>query len=197
MISTSFNSYASLAIFFILSVLFCFFFFFEHETIYTSRVLAVFDFYCRREACNLTGCENHQNSDSISFTLWGFSSLLTLQYGAWHVYKLCLVLLLLFVDLPVPDFHFQLKKKKTREKSRRKSNIVQLSRWRDSFSSALCSILSKSTLFQPMTTCVISELYYKIMRKQSADCGMSNFFMYLISLVSHFLQSIPCDLVIR
>ena len=69
MIRTSFNSYASLAIFFILSVLFCFFFFFEHETIYTSRVLAVFDFYCRTEACNLTGCENHQNSDSISFTL--------------------------------------------------------------------------------------------------------------------------------
>ena len=110
MISTSFKSYASLAIFFIISVLFCFFFFFEHETIYTTRVLAVFDFYCRTEACNLTGCENLQNSDSISFTLWGFSSLLTLQYGAWHVYKLCLVLLLLFVDLPLPDFHFQLKK---------------------------------------------------------------------------------------
>ena len=70
MISTSFNSYASLAIFFIISILFCFvFFFFEHETIYTSRVLAVFDFYYRTEACNLTECENHQNSDSISFTL--------------------------------------------------------------------------------------------------------------------------------
>ena len=70
MISTSFNSYASLAIF--SSFLFCsvfFFFFFEHETIYTSRVLAVFDFYYRTEACNLTECENHQNSDSISFTL--------------------------------------------------------------------------------------------------------------------------------
>ena len=94
------------------SFLFCsvFFFFFEHEIIYTTRVLAVFDFYCRTEACNLTGCENLQNSDSISFTLWGFSSLLTLQYGAWHVYKRCLVLLLLFVDLPLPDFHFQLKK---------------------------------------------------------------------------------------
>ena len=50
MISTSFNSYASLAIFFIISILFCFFFLLEHETIYTSGVLAVFDFYYRTEA---------------------------------------------------------------------------------------------------------------------------------------------------
>ena len=33
------------AIFFIIPVLFCFVF--EHETIYTTRVLAVFDFYYR------------------------------------------------------------------------------------------------------------------------------------------------------
>ena len=33
------------AIFLIIPVLFCFFF--EHETIYTTRVLAVFDFYYR------------------------------------------------------------------------------------------------------------------------------------------------------
>ena len=38
--------------------------------------------------------------------------------------NLCLVLLLLFADLPVPKFHFQLKKKKTKEKSWRKSDIV-------------------------------------------------------------------------
>ena len=42
-------------------------------------------------------------------------------------------------------------RKKAREKSRKRSDIVQFGRWRDSFSSALCSILSQSTLFQPMT----------------------------------------------
>ena len=47
--------------------------------------------------------------------------------------NLCLVLLSLFANLPVPKFHFQLKKK-TRENSRRKSDIVQFGRWRDSFS---------------------------------------------------------------
>ena len=46
MISMNFNSYASLAIFFI-SFLFCSAFFFEHETIYAIRVLAEFDFYYR------------------------------------------------------------------------------------------------------------------------------------------------------
>ena len=45
MISVSFNSYVNLAIFFIIPVLFCFVF--EHETIYTTRVVAVFDFYYR------------------------------------------------------------------------------------------------------------------------------------------------------
>ena len=42
LISMKFNSFASLAIFFIIPVLFCFVF--EHETKYTTRVLAVFDF---------------------------------------------------------------------------------------------------------------------------------------------------------
>ena len=43
MISMNFNSYASLVIFFIIPVLFCFVF--DHETLLTIRVLAVFDFY--------------------------------------------------------------------------------------------------------------------------------------------------------
>ena len=47
-----------------------------------------------------------------------------------------LVLLLLFPDLPFPNFHFQLKEK-TREKSRKRSDMVQFGRWRDSFSSML------------------------------------------------------------
>ena len=45
MISMNFNSYALLVIFFIISVLFRFVF--EHKTLYTTRVLAVFDIYYR------------------------------------------------------------------------------------------------------------------------------------------------------
>ena len=43
MISMNFNSYARL--FFIIPVFFCFIF--EHETLYTIQVLAVFDFFYR------------------------------------------------------------------------------------------------------------------------------------------------------
>ena len=43
MISMNFNNNASLVIFFIISVFFCFVF--EHKTLYTTRVLAVFDIY--------------------------------------------------------------------------------------------------------------------------------------------------------
>ena len=43
MITKNFNSYANLAIFFIVLVLFCFVF--EHGTLHAIRVLAVFDFY--------------------------------------------------------------------------------------------------------------------------------------------------------
>ena len=83
------------------------------------------------------------------------------NYGTRHVYKPWFGFgLLLLADSLVPKFHFQLSKK-AREKSRKRSDIVQFGRWRDSFSSALCSILSQSTLFQPMTARVISKLYYK------------------------------------
>ena len=44
-ISMNFNSYASLVIFFIITVLFCFVF--DYETSLAIRVLAVFDFYYR------------------------------------------------------------------------------------------------------------------------------------------------------
>ena len=48
-ICMNFNNYASLVIFFIISVLFCFFFF-EHWILYTIWVLAAFDFhYCIRK----------------------------------------------------------------------------------------------------------------------------------------------------
>ena len=45
MICMNFNSSASMVIFFIIPVFFCFVF--EHETLYTVRVLAVFHFYYR------------------------------------------------------------------------------------------------------------------------------------------------------
>ena len=84
-----FNSYASLAILFIILVLFCFVF--EHETIYTALVLAVFDFYYRTYACNLTECENLQNSDCPFPLLFEDFRLCSrynnVNYGAWHVYK--------------------------------------------------------------------------------------------------------------
>ena len=63
--------------------------------------------------------------------------------------------------LPTRSFRNFILSKKAREKSRKRSDIVQFGRWRDSFSSALCSIFSQSTLFQPMTARVISKLYYK------------------------------------
>ena len=77
MISMHFNSYASLAIFFI-SFLFFPHFFFEHEPIYAIRVLAEFDFYYRTSACNLTERENLQYSDRPFRFVFGFSSLLML-----------------------------------------------------------------------------------------------------------------------
>ena len=46
MICMNFNSDASMVIFFIIPIFF-FCFVFEHETLYTIRVLAVFDFYYR------------------------------------------------------------------------------------------------------------------------------------------------------
>ena len=84
-----FNSYASLAILFIILVLFCFVF--EHETINTALVLAVFDFYYRTYACNLTECENLQNSDCPFPLLFEDFRLCSrynnVNYGTWHVYK--------------------------------------------------------------------------------------------------------------
>ena len=89
MISMNFNSCASFALFFIIPFIFCFVF--EHETLYTIRVLAVFDFYNRPKACNLTGRENLQNLDcTFCFLFEDFrlcSRYNKVNYGAWHVYK--------------------------------------------------------------------------------------------------------------
>ena len=56
--------------------------------------------------------------------------------------NLCLVVLLLHAGSLVSKYHFQLKKKKAKEKSWKRSDIIQFGRWCDSLSSALCSILS-------------------------------------------------------
>ena len=117
-----FNSYASLAILFIILVLFCFVF--EHETIYTALVLAVFDFYYRTYACNLTECENLQNSDSLRIFV-SAHVIITSITAPGMFKKLCLVLLMLFADLTVPKFHFQ-KKKKNMEKSPGYGTIRQM-----------------------------------------------------------------------
>ena len=52
-------------------------------------------------------------------------------------------------------------RKKTWEKSRKRSDIVQFGRCRDNFSSSVCSALSQSMLFHPVTARIISELCYK------------------------------------
>ena len=122
MIRMNFNSYISLAILFIIPVLFCFVLFcsvlfcfvFEHETVYTIQVLAVFDFYYRVQACNLTECENIQNSRTLpfDFSLMIFVSahvVITSITAPGMFTNLCLVLLLLSADSLVPKFHLQLK----------------------------------------------------------------------------------------
>ena len=129
------------------SLLFCIF---EHETIYTIGVLAVFDFYCCTWACNETGDQSNRAWKPpklglpISFPLWGFSSPVTFtQVTALSKFtNLCLVLLLLLAGSLVPKFHFKrLTKKKAWEKSGKWSDVAQFDRWRDSFSSALCFTL--------------------------------------------------------
>ena len=115
-----FNSYASLAILFIILVLFCFVF--EHETIYTALVLAVFDFYYRTYACNLTECENLQNSDCPFPLLFEdfrlCSSYNNVNYGTWHVYKTLFGCSNAICRLDCSEISLSKKKKKHGEKSR-------------------------------------------------------------------------------
>ena len=134
-----FNSYASLAILFIIIVLFCFFF--EHETIHTALVLAVFDFYYRTYACNLTECENPQNSDCPFPLLFEdfrlCSSYNNVNYGTWHVYKTLFGSSNAICRLDCSEISLSKKKKKT---WRKVPDMIQFGRWRDSLSSALCSM---------------------------------------------------------
>ena len=72
MINMNFNSYASLVILFIIPVLL--YFVFDHETMYTTRVLTCLIFLTVRKIE-----ESLENSDCPFHFLGGFSSLLTLQ----------------------------------------------------------------------------------------------------------------------
>ena len=77
MFSMSFNSYASLAIFFIIPVLFCFVF--EHEPIYYTSVSCVWFLLPHVSLQSNWVWKPSKLRLSISFTLWGLSSLLTLE----------------------------------------------------------------------------------------------------------------------
>ena len=74
MISMNFNSYASLVIFFIISVLFCFVF--EHWTLYTIWVLAVWFLLPYVSLKSNWTWKCLKLGMSILFFLWGFSYLL-------------------------------------------------------------------------------------------------------------------------
>ena len=73
-ISMNFNSYASLVIFFIISVLFCFVF--EHWTLYTIWVLAVWFLLPYVSLQSNWTWKSLKLGMSILFFLWGFSYLL-------------------------------------------------------------------------------------------------------------------------
>ena len=79
-LSLKFNSYASLAILFIISISLCFVF--EHETSYTTRMLAVW-FYYRTQACNQTERKKLHNS-LCPFQISRYNNI---DYGGWHAYK--------------------------------------------------------------------------------------------------------------
>ena len=132
------NTYASLAIFFIIPALFCFVF--ERETIYTLQVWAVFDFYYRTQAGNITESGKRQNSDC--------------------------------------PFRFL-----AREKSRKRSDIAQFGRWRDSLSSALYALYSDRARSFNQWERVISELDRK--EKSSRTCPLSSL-KYSEGFVNYF-----------
>ena len=105
MISMSFNSYACLAIFFIIPVLFCFvrFCFWTRKCTYCMSVSCVWLYL---PYVSLQSNWEWKPSFRLlfeDFCLW--SRYNNINYGAWHVYKP------LFgssvADLPVPKFYFQ------------------------------------------------------------------------------------------
>ena len=114
----NFNNCASLVIFFIILVLFYSVFVFEHEAIYTIRVLAVFDVYYRKLTIepSVKTFKTWTFHFIFSLSLFVCARVVITSITALGMFtNLCLVLLLLLVGSLVPKFHFQLTKKSRRE----------------------------------------------------------------------------------
>ena len=79
-------------------------------------MLAVFDIYYRTKACNLTVCKILKiRTVHFVYSLMIFVSahVIITPITAPSIFtNICLVLLLLIADLPVPKFPFQLERKK-------------------------------------------------------------------------------------
>ena len=104
----NFNNCASLVIFFIILVLFYSVFVFEHEAIYTIRVLAVFDVYYRKLTIELSVKTFKTRTVHFIFSLSLFvcARVVITSITALGMFtNLCLVLLLLLVGSLVPKFH--------------------------------------------------------------------------------------------
>ena len=130
-----------------------------------------------------------QNSDSPFYPFWWLLSLLTLQFRMFKTYLLlliagqlvpkfhflspwnlfCYLQVFLYPLRPRACSHIaftshvrlvvQLTKKKNREESGEWSEIVQIGRWRDSFSSVFCTLIKHALSI--MRTLVTSEICYK------------------------------------
>ena len=143
-ISMNLNSYASLAIFFIIPDLF--FCFWPQNYTYYTRVSCV---WFLSPSVSLQSNWTWKLSEpglSISFSLWRFSSLLALQWRKLRRLA-CLKNLCLnwFFCCYLParlfrNFTFN-KRKEAKEQSGKWSDIFQFGRWRDSFCSALSFVL--------------------------------------------------------
>ena len=135
-ISMNFNSYASLSIFIIIPVLlFCFW---TRNYIYYTSVRCVWlslSYVSLQSNWSVKTFKTRTVRFVFSLRIFVSAHVIITSITAPSTFThLCLVLLLLFTDSPVPKFHFQWKKKKIREKSKKRSDIVQFSIWNNSFS---------------------------------------------------------------
>ena len=137
-------------------VLFCFW----TRTLYTIRVLAVFDFYYHSWACNLTERENLQNSDCpFRFLFEDFrlcSRYNSVNYGAWHVHKPLFGCSVATCRLACLQISLSINEKKPEKRS----DIVQIGRWCDSCSPALCSSSHTARSFNQWQRARYLNYYY-------------------------------------
>ena len=112
MISMHFNSYASLAIFFIIPVLFSFVF--QHETYYTnvSCVWFLLSYVSLQSELSVKTLRTRTVHFVFSLRIFVSAHVIITSITAPGMFtNLSLVLLLLFADSPVAKFRFQLKEK--------------------------------------------------------------------------------------